>query len=232
VPPLLDTSISIANTRDTATVSIAVNTDSSSHLVKDTSINLSKDTSIRYFQAFHHVRIYNDSLQAICDSLFYSSEDSVFRMYQEPLVFANKSQIAGDTIFLYTKNKKAERIHVFDKGMVINELNREMYNQIGGRTLNGYFKDGSLDYMRVRGSPAESVFYPQDDDSAITGMNRCKGDVIDIYFVNKEVNKVKFVNDVDGILYPLKQAPADQKRLAGFKWLDAKRPKNKLELFE
>ncbi len=151
-------------------------------LHKDTTINISKDTVIRYFQAFHHVRIFSDSIQAVCDSLFYTSEDSVFRMYTEPLVFSNKSQIAGDTIFLYTKNKKAHRVFVFDKGIIINSLGNNMYNQVGGRTLNGYFKNGELDYMRAKGSPAESVFYPQDDDSAYTGMNRCKGDVIDIYF--------------------------------------------------
>ena len=86
--------------------------------------------------------------------------------------------------------------------------------------------------MRVKGSPAESVFYPQDDDSAFTGMNRCKGDVIDIYFVDKAVNKVKFINDVDGTLYPIRQIPDDQKYLAKFKWWESRRPKNKLELFE
>ena len=80
-----------------------------------------------------------------------------------------------------------------------------MYNQIGGRTLNGYFMDGNIDYVRVKGSPAESIFYPQDDDSAYIGMNRSSGDVIDIYFVKKELNKVKFVNNVDGVLYPIRQ---------------------------
>ncbi|MBL0359064.1 MAG: LPS export ABC transporter periplasmic protein LptC [Chitinophagaceae bacterium] len=227
-PPLLDTTM--AAMKDTAQLSD--NNIADALLKKDTTINLSKDTAIRYFQAFHHVRIYNDSLQAVCDSLFYSSEDSVFRLYQDPLVFSKRSQISGDTIHLYTKNKKADRIYVFDNGIIINELNAEMYNQIGGRTLNGYFKDGGLDYMRVKGSPAESVFYPQDDDSAYTGMNRCKGDVIDIYFIDKAVNKVKFINDVDGTLYPMNQVPDDQKRLARFKWEDARRPKNKLELFE
>ncbi len=207
--------------------------DSSNVLIaKDTTVNLSADTAIRYFQAFHHVRIFNDSLQAVCDSLFYSSADSIFRLYKDPLVFSNKSQIAGDTINLYTKNKKADRIHVFNNGIIINEVNKQMYNQIGGRTMNGYFKDGALDYMRVKGSPAESVFYPQDEDSAFTGMNRCKGDVIDIYFVDKAVNKIKFVNDVDGTLYPISQIPENQKFLTKFKWQDARRPKNKLELFE
>lgn len=227
--PVLD-STAFALAKDSAV--LKDNIASNEVLKKDTSINIAKDTAIRYFQAFHHVRIYNDSLQAVCDSLFYSSEDSVFRMFQEPLVFSKRSQISGDTIYLYTKNKKADRIYVFENGIIINELNKQMYNQIGGRTLNGYFKDGTMDYMRVKGSPAESIFYPQDEDSAFTGMNRCKGDLIDIYFVDKAVNKVKFVNDVDGILYPMSQIPEDQKRLNKFSWLDAKRPKNKLELFE
>ena len=191
-----------------------------------------KDTAIRYFEAFHHVRIFNDSVQSVCDSLFYSSEDSVFRLYQKPLVFNNKSQIAGDTIYMFTENKKAKRIYVFENGIIINQANEQMYNQMGGRSINGYFKDGAIDYMRVKGSPAESVFYPQDNDSAFIGMNRSKGDVIDVYFVNKEVNKVKFINDVDGTLYPIRQRPEDQKYLKNFKWWETRRPKNKFELFE
>ncbi|MEI9934977.1 MAG: hypothetical protein WDM71_09035 [Ferruginibacter sp.] len=186
------------------------------HLKKDTLINKvivkeSSDTLVRYFQAFHNVRIYNDSLQAVCDSLFYTTEDSIFRLFKQPLLFANRSQISGDTIFLYTKNKKAERLYVFNNGMIINNPDEQLYNQISGRTINGYFKNGQLDYMRVRGFPAQSVYYPQNDDSAYIGMNRSKGDVIDIYFLNKELHKVKFINDVDGILYPMLQIPADQK---------------------
>jgi len=200
--------------------------------IKDSTLKAPADTAIRFFQAFHHVRIFNDSLQAVCDSLYYSSKDSIFRLYKDPLVFSNKSQIMGDTINLFTRNRKADRVHVFDNGIIINEVNKQMYNQIAGRTLNGYFINGTIDYMRVKGSPAESVFYPQNDDSTFTGMNRCKGDVIDIYFVDKAVNKVKFINDVDGIFFPIHQIPEDQKRLSKFKWLDSRRPKNKFELFE
>ena len=72
----------------------------------------------------------------------------------------------------------------------------------------------------------------RDGDSVYIGMNRSSGDVIDVYFVNKELNKVKFINDVNGVLYPIKDIPPDKKELNGFKWLDKRRPKNKLELFE
>ncbi len=74
--------------------------------------------------------------------------------------------------------------------MVVNKPAEGIYNQIAGRTLNAYFKDGVIDYIRVKGSPAESIFYPQDDDSAYIGMNRSNGDVIDIYFMNKELFKI------------------------------------------
>ena len=199
---------------------------------KTDTIRAAKDTMIRYFEAFHHVRIFNDSVQAVCDSLFYSSEDSVFRMYQKPLLFNNKSQIAGDTMYLFTQNQKAKRVYVFENGIIINQANEQMYNQMGGRTINGYFKDGAIDYMRIKGSPSESIFYPQDSDSAYIGMNRSKGDVIDVYFLDKAVNKLKFINNVDGTLYPIRQRPEDQKYLKNFKWWDSRRPKNKFELFE
>ena len=205
---------------------------SQSTIVIPVTETIKKDTAVRYFIAFHNVRIFNDSLQSVADSLYYSSEDSIFRLLKNPIVFSNNSQISGDTIFIYTKNKKAERLYVFDNGIIINKLNIRMYNQIAGRTLNGYFKNGELDYMRAKGLPAESIFYPQDEDSAFIGMNRSKGDLIDLYFKNKEINKVKFVKDVEGTFYPIRQIPEKQRLLNNFLWQEKRRPKNKFELFE
>ncbi len=188
--------------------------------------------SVRYFLGFRNVRIFNDSLQAVSDSMYYSTEDSVFRMYRNPVFWNDKSQVAGDTMYLFTENKKPKRLYVFNNAIIINKENEAMYNQVGGRTLNGYFIDGNLDYVRVKGSPAESIFYPQDDDSAYIGMNRSTSDVIDAYFIEKKLNKIKFVNDVDGVLYPLRMVTEDKKSLKNFLWQDKRRPKNKLELFE
>ena len=51
-------------------------------------------------------------------------------------------------------------------------------------------------------------------------------------FPNKEINKVKFVNNVEGTLYPIRQIPEKQRLLKNFLWQDKRRPKNKFELFE
>jgi hypothetical protein len=195
------------------------------------SVNKS-DSSIRYFLAFHHVKIFNDSLQSICDSLFISSKDSVFRLYYNPVLWSGNTEIAGDTMFLYTENKQPKRLYVFESGLIVNRTKEGFFNQMSGKTINGYFVDGKIDYMRVRGTQSESIYYMQDDDSAYIGMNRATGDVIDLYFKNENLKKVLFVNNIQGTMYPMSQIPEDQKRLKVFKWLEDKRPKNKAQLFE
>ena len=239
LPPGKDSSVSILVTNDSASKMITGKKDTTGvKLIKKTAVISSDslqnkaDTSIRYFLAYHHVKIFNDSLQAVCDSLFYSGADSTFRLFHEPVIWSGNSQITGDTIFLYTKNKKAEHVYVFDNGIMINKINAQFYNQVAGKTINGYFKDGVIDYLNVKGSPAESIYFLQDKDSAFTGMNRADGSVIDMYFIKQQLDQVKFLNDVHGKLYPIRQIPKDQRYLKKFAWLDKRRPKNKLELFE
>ncbi|MEO8820283.1 MAG: OstA-like protein [Ginsengibacter sp.] len=190
------------------------------------------DTTIRYFLAFHHVKIFNDSLQSVSDSLFISSKDSVFRLYYNPVVWSGNTQIAGDTIFLYTKNKQPERLYVFERGLIVNRTREGFFNQMSGKTINGYFVDGKIDYMRVKGSQSESIYYMENDDSAYIGMNRAVGDVIDLYFKNQDLSKVLFINQVQGTMYPMTQIPEDQRKLKDFEWLDNRRPKTRAELFE
>ncbi|MEO6914294.1 MAG: OstA family protein, partial [Chitinophagaceae bacterium] len=200
--------------------------------VKGTVVLNSEDSANRnrYFQGFHNVKIFSDSLQAVSDSLFYSGADSIFRLFKDPIVWAAKNQVTGDTIFLFTRNRKPERIYVFENGMVINKSSEGMYNQIKGNSLNGYFVDGNIDYMRAKGS-AESVYYAQDESGAYVGMNSANADIIDMYFVEKELKKVVFRSSVTGVFGPISQVADDKKILRNFRWLDGKRPKTKFELF-
>ncbi|HKH62709.1 MAG TPA: OstA-like protein [Flavitalea sp.] len=210
---------------------------------KDTAIKASKDSiktatvlatkndsTDRYFHGYHHVRIFSDSLQAVSDSLFYSAKDSIFKLFTDPIVWASGSQVTGDTIYLYTKNKKADQLYVFENGLTINKTGEGMFNQIRGNRLFGYFIDGAIDYMRAKGN-AESVYYVRDDDELLVGINKATGDIIDMRFKNKELNRVVFISDVKGTMFPVNQMPEDEKTLRNFQWQDDKRPKTKFELF-
>ncbi len=190
------------------------------------------DSSLRYLQIYHHVRIFSDSLQAVADSCYYSGLDSIFRLFTNPIAWAGGFQVTGDTMFLYTKNKKPDRLYVFENSLVVGKTFTNMYNQIKGNTLNGYFKDGVIDYMRSKGS-AEAVYYIKDDSMALVGVNRVnKADVIDLLFANKQLNKVVLRQDADGVMYPIKKVNVDEMKLRNFRWEDDKRPKTKYELFE
>ena len=226
-----DTLFSGRRTKDSVIVNQKDPTDTLKNTIQIDSDKKTKD-SIRFFIGFHHVKIFNDSLQAISDSLHYSSEDSTFKLFGNPVCWNNNTQLSGDTMYLFTEKQQAKKLYVFNNAIVVNKTKEGLYNQMAGKTLNGFFKDGNIDYIRVKGTPAESIFYPQDDDSAYIGMNKSKGDVIDIIFVSKNINRIKFINDVDGTLYPMNQIPAAVRFLKNFNWQDQKRPKNKLELFE
>jgi lipopolysaccharide assembly outer membrane protein LptD (OstA) len=190
-----------------------------------------KDSTNRYFEAYHHVRIYSDSLQSVCDSLFYSFKDSVFRLYQRPVLWAKKSQITGDTILLFTKNKKADRMKVFENSFMVSKLDPEIYNQVKSTRMDAFFNDGNIDSVRAAGS-AESIYYIQDDDSAYTGINESKSDIMDIYFSEQALQKVVFRSAVSGTIWPIKQKDPAEMRLPGFIWLESKRPKSRFDLFE
>ena len=194
-------------------------------------LNGKDSASNRFFEAFHHVRIFSDSMQAVCDSMFYSSVDSAFRLYTNPILWANNSQITGDTIYLFTAKKVAERLYAFENGFMINKVNNNFYNQIKGRTINGLFKDGSIDFIRTKGN-AESVYYAQDEEEKFIGVNKATSDVIDMYFKDKAANKVVFRNNLKGTTYPIQKISAEELKLRGYNWQDAKRPKTKFELFE
>jgi lipopolysaccharide export system protein LptA len=190
-----------------------------------------KDSTNRYFEAYRHVRIFSDSLQAVGDSLFYSFKDSIFRLYQGPVIWSKESQITGDTILVFTKNKKAERIKVFENSFMINQVEPGIYNQVKSTRMDGFFKEGKIDSVRATGF-AECIYYIQDDDSAYTGINESKSDMLDIYFAEQALQKVVFRSAVTGTVWPIRMKDPDEMRLPGFRWLEYRRPKTKYELYE
>ncbi|MCB9056333.1 MAG: OstA family protein [Chitinophagales bacterium] len=217
--PLTDTIAEVKIVKDTITD------------VKVVSVDDKPDSTFRYFEAFRNVRIFSDSMQAVCDSMFYSFKDSVFRLYQNPILWAKESQVTGDTVIVYTKNKKADYVQVFENSFLINQMDPDIFNQVKSTRMDAYFVDGSIDSVRAAGL-AECIYFIQDEDSAYTGINESQCDVMDIYFEKDELEKVVFRSQVTGTIWPIRQKSPSEMRLPNFNWLDEKRPKTKYELYE
>ncbi|MDE3235862.1 MAG: hypothetical protein KGO81_07910 [Bacteroidota bacterium] len=202
------------------------------------SIGISKDslqakpdsTKDRFFEAYYHVKIYSDSLQALGDSLFYSLADSTFRLLKNPVAWTQQNQITGDTMYLYLQNKKPERIYVFENALTISKEGQGYYNQVKGNSINGYFKGGKINLLKTKGTPAENVYYAVDDNKKFIGVNKSSSDAIYVYFDNGKAQKVVLLNNLEGTMYPMRQADHQSLRVRNFKWLEDLRPKSKFDI--
>jgi lipopolysaccharide export system protein LptA len=199
-------------------------------LLLDSAMAFADSSKNKYFEAYFHVRIFSDSLQAKGDSLFYSLQDSVFRLFKQPVLWAKENQVTGDTLYLYVKKNKPERLYSFENAMAISKVDSTGYfNQLKGTTINALFEDGEIHFMRVKGS-AEDVYYGQDEQNAFIGVNKSTSDMIDVLFSNNKPSRISFLRNYDGTMYPMHQVNHDDLRIRGFKWLDAIRPKTKYDI--
>ncbi|WP_354028298.1 OstA-like protein [Chitinophaga sp. OAE865] len=203
------------------------------HHADSMALSAPKDTSEqRYILAYHHVKIFSDSLQGVADSVYYTSKDSVFRFYGNPVLWSNNTtQLSGDTILMFTKNQTADKMLLKNNGFIINEAGPGMFNQIKGNVITGYVLAETLDWMHVEGN-AETINYIKDKAGAYMSVNKAQCAIINIFFKKGEVDKVVLIKDPEGTVYPFTQRPKDQLLLENFKWDIKRQPKTKYELMQ
>ncbi len=186
--------------------------------------------SVRFFKGYHNVKMYSDSIQGKCDSLYYSLIDSTFKFYKDPIIWSNGNQISGDYLLLTTNNKQADQFIVDQNAISISSTGDGLFNQLSGSKMIGIFKEGEIDSIHAIGE-SQSLYYLQDDDSAYVGMDITEANDIIMTFKNRELKKVIWVKGAKGTTYPFNKIPDDKRQLKNFKWLEAIRPKSAGELF-
>ncbi len=190
-----------------------------------------QDSSLnKYFEAFHHVKIYSDSMQGIADSLFYGLADSTIRLHKKPILWVNKNQISGDTIYLHLNNRKAEQLRIIDNALAISEVDSTVYfNQLKGNTMVVDFVNDKVQKMQTRGS-AENIYFATDDEGKFIGVNQSTAQIITIEFNNEEPVKVIFINQLNGKMSPLNEIPKEALKLNNFRWWIDLKPSSKFDI--
>lgn len=184
----------------------------------------------RIILAFHDVRIFKSDLQATCDSLSYSTLDSIFRLYRKPIIWSDTSQFTADTVLMQLANDKIDRIFMRQNSFIVNSPDEVFFNQIKGKHSTAFFEEGELRRVRVTGN-AESVYYALDDEDAYIGVNKTICSEMMILFGNNELEGIKFYTEPTANLFPMKQADHDALKMPGFSWQEEKRPKSVDDLF-
>jgi lipopolysaccharide export system protein LptA len=186
-------------------------------------------SSYRLMRAFHNCRIFSKDLQAKCDSLSYSFQDSVIRLYRAPIIWSEESQLTSDSMAIFTKNRQTDRMELYNSAFVVDLFDSIRYNQIKGRNLTGYFRDNKMYKIAIDGN-SELVYFLSDKEGQV-GWNRAKSSRIEIYVDKGKISQIVEFQNPDGILNPPLKEP-DKQKLDGFNWFDSIRPKNKSDIFK
>ena len=181
----------------------------------------------RIFKAYYQVRMFKTNLQGKCDSLFYSLGDSIIRMYREPVVWLDSSQVTADSIEIFTKNNNISQFVLHDAAFMISQEDSSRFNQIKGKTMTGFFNNNQLHTVKVNGN-GETIYYTKNKQN-IVGVNKAISSNILINLRDNQVTRVNMIQKPEGTMYPL--GDLKETRLQGFQWLEALRPKSKYDIF-
>lgn len=185
--------------------------------------------SFRLMRAYHKCRIFSADLQAKCDSLVYSFQDSVIRLYRAPILWSEANQLTSDSVAIFTKNRQTDRMELYNSAFITSQVDSIRYNQIKGRNMIGYFRDNKMYKIRVDGN-GETIYFLVDKEGQV-GWNSAKCSSIEIYVDKGKITEIEEYQNPDGILNPpLKEA--EKQKLPGFNWFDQLRPKNKTDIFK
>jgi lipopolysaccharide export system protein LptA len=183
--------------------------------------------SYRLMRAFHGCKIFSKNLQAKCDSLSYSFQDSVIRLYQFPVIWADKNQLTADSMAVFTKNEKTDRLELYNTAFIASQVDTIRYNQTKGRSLTGYFKENKLYKIDIKGN-GEIVYYLLDEEN-VAGVDQSTCADIQVILDKGQPLEIYEFQSPEGFIDP--PLPALPVRLNGFTWLDNLRPKKMTDIF-
>jgi len=190
-----------------------------------------KDSIYNVARGYYHVRLFRNDVQGLCDSLTYSTRDSIMNMHGEPVLWSDNNQLSGEFIQAFTKNKKVEHIDIQRAALAIQHEDSVYYNQLSGKEIIAYVDSGQLKKVKVNGN-AETIYYPTDDkDSTLVGINKTQSSFVVMYLKNKKIQRVVLTAASNGTMYPLTQLSGKDLYLKNFFWLEEQRPIKKKDIF-
>ena len=181
--------------------------------------------------AFRKVRVFRQDVQAICDSLSFSTRDTCLRMFYEPVLWHGPQQILGEHIDIYMNDSTIDWAHIYNQSLSVEHVDSTFFNQVSGKEMKAYFNgNGDIRKVSVIGNVL-SVYYPLDEDSTAMVMNTAESSQLDLYMENRLLERMVMSPASNGVTYPMDQIPDGKSRLASFVWLQDLRPKDKYDIF-
>ncbi len=182
-------------------------------------------------KAYANVRFYRQDLQGVCDTLSYTTRDSIMRMKSIPVVWSKNNQLKGKTINAFIKNKKIDKVEIKQSAIVIQQDTLNYYNQLAGKEIIAYLDSSKLKRVEINGN-VETIYFPKDEKTKeIIGVNKTLSSFAKIYLKEQKIDKIVLTEATNAIMYPLLEMSEKDLQLPYFHWFEKERPKHKKDVF-
>ncbi len=187
----------------------------------------SEADTAKFLLAFRSIQLTKTDLAGIADSLVYNYSDSSIRLFQDPVMWNQKSQISADSMVFYIANEELDRVYMKNKAFAIMTDTLFNFNQMRGRSMTGFFKEGQIERLEIDGN-GESLYYALEADTVTQGINRILSSTIRLTFEDGAIRKSNFGVRPDGKFTPVQKIDEKVSRLEGFTWRIEEKPDRKI----
>lgn len=184
----------------------------------------------RQMKAYYKVKAWRTDLQMVADSMEFETKDSCLTMYRDPIVWSGSQQVLGEVIKAYLNDSTLDWVHIIGQALYVQREDSTYYDQIAGREMKAYFKNGNISSAYVNGN-VMVVYFPLDEDSTMIGMNTTESSNLTAYFENRDITKIVIHEKSSGVMYPMDQIPPEKMHLSQFAWFDNLRPFSRYDIF-
>ncbi len=177
-----------------------------------------------------HVRFYRTDLQGICDSMTIVQKDSMLYMDRHPVVWSDRRQIFGNRIEVHLQDSTADWARLPEFGFMAELIEDEFYNQMSGKEMYATFENQSIRHLDVSGN-VEVIYLPQENDSTYNKIANVESSFLAADFTKQQIDRMKMWPETHGTMTPLYLAKKNLFYLPQFRWLEALRPKDPMDVF-
>lgn len=186
---------------------------------------------LELLKAYYNVRFFKSDLQGVCDSLSYDFRDSLMRMYVEPVLWSEQTQLSADSIRLLFYDGVMDKLFMYSSSLILNKDDTASYNQIKGVNMVAYFKENDIHCIDVF-DKSETIYFVREDNGALIGINKAQSKDLRMYISDARINRIIFLSEADAILYPDKELAQKDRFLKAYKSYFSIRPKDKNDIFK
>ncbi|MDR1341207.1 MAG: hypothetical protein LBK58_14305 [Prevotellaceae bacterium] len=189
------------------------------------------DSTYKELFAFGNAKLYRNDFQLICDSMYYNNVDSIWKVYQDPILWnGKKMQIISDSMKFYMINGDFDHADFNGNAMLVTpegDPDSTIYfNQVKSKNMKAHLKNRKLSVFEAMGNLQTLAFSLADFT-----MNKAEAGSLKIIFDESgKTRRIAYYEQVNAGNNPFTLVMENEIQLPGYRWEIDLRPKSGSEV--